>query len=310
MAWVLLWLASAVAVAEDAPRYERIVSLSPVLTQVVVDLGQGDRLVGVAEHDFVRPDLPVVGSFNEADIERVLVLKPDVILTTGGADGSPTASAARAGRLAGADVFGWPFPMTLEQVKDMAFSWDDEEGLAHRLGVPERGAALRAKFEAFLGAFATTWADAREGKEPPRVLLLLDTDPISALGPGSPFVELIERLDAASASPLTVGWGVLDRERLLVAGPDVVLLLRPEASLLTEGDERLKPLQPLLDRGGVRVAMVNHPLTLLPSTSFIELTPLIAEAIYAPLDEVNAGLDGGRVRAMEFGGRVKTEGER
>ncbi|WP_311223605.1 MULTISPECIES: helical backbone metal receptor [unclassified Acidovorax] len=61
----------------------RIVSLQPSLTETVCALGACDRLVGVDRHSnwpaAVR-QLPQVGSLAEANIERIVALKPDLVL--------------------------------------------------------------------------------------------------------------------------------------------------------------------------------------------------------------------------------------
>ncbi|MEM9253055.1 MAG: ABC transporter substrate-binding protein [Planctomycetota bacterium] len=276
------WLACVVVVAvhadeaSDAPAYERIVSLSPVLTQVVVDLGLGDRLVGVAEYDNVRPDLPIAGSFGEADAERVLTLSPDVVLVTG-LGGEPKASVIAAAERVDAEVFAWELPMRLSMIETTVFNDDEPAGVSQALGVPGAGRALRESWSAELDDLATSAKDEVAGR---RVLLLLDANPASALGPGSPFVELVERLGAQSASPLATAWGVLDAERLMLAEPDVVLLLRPgDAPLSGDADGRVAPLADVWAGRGVRVALIDHPLGLLPSTALPEVAEAMVEAI-------------------------------
>ncbi|MEO0587478.1 MAG: hypothetical protein AAF078_07555 [Planctomycetota bacterium] len=262
--------------AEDAPRYERIASLSPTLTQMVVELGLGDRLVAVGEHDAVRPDLPVVGTFGRADAERVLLAKPDVVLATG-AGGAADPSVIAAARRVGADVWCWAMPMSLGAVSEVVWSAEGEGSLSHRLGVADAGRGLRERYEAALDGLAAS-GDEGDGVAGRRVLVLLEAEPVSALGPGSPLVELMERTGAVNASPLTTAWGVLDRERLLLARPEVVLLVRPGDGPLVEGDARVGSLMEALP-AGARVVVVGHRLGLLPSTSMAEVGAAMVEAI-------------------------------
>ncbi len=61
----------------------RIVTLSPHLAELVFAAGAGDRLVGVSAHSDYPPTvrrLPVVASAGRADLERILALKPDLVL--------------------------------------------------------------------------------------------------------------------------------------------------------------------------------------------------------------------------------------
>lgn len=70
------------AVAPPAPA-QRIVTLAPHLAEIVFAAGAGGRLVGVARFsDFPEAarHLPRVGDGSRVDLERILALKPDLIL--------------------------------------------------------------------------------------------------------------------------------------------------------------------------------------------------------------------------------------
>lgn len=64
-------------------RSERIVSLTPTLTEMVCALGACARLVGVDRHSrwphSVRA-LPELGGLEDAQVERIVALKPDLVL--------------------------------------------------------------------------------------------------------------------------------------------------------------------------------------------------------------------------------------
>src|SRR4051812_47686422 len=75
---------------QQAPR--RVVTLLPSLTETVCQLGACGRVVGV--DDFSNwPDavgkLPHVGGLNDVNIERVVALKPDVVLLSSTARALP-----------------------------------------------------------------------------------------------------------------------------------------------------------------------------------------------------------------------------
>lgn len=74
-------LGRAVALGRDI---KRVISLAPSCTDSLVAIGGGDRLVGVEEHSELPPHLgsvPRVGGFKDVDVERVLDLVPDLVLT-------------------------------------------------------------------------------------------------------------------------------------------------------------------------------------------------------------------------------------
>lgn len=89
-----LWLGIAggapVVVADDsgqdvrlAAPAARIISLSPGLTELLFQIGAGDRVIAVDQASDFPPavqDLPKVGTVAGIDLERVLALRPDLVL--------------------------------------------------------------------------------------------------------------------------------------------------------------------------------------------------------------------------------------
>ena len=93
-----------VTVALERPA-ERIVTLAPHLAEIAFAAGAGAKLVGASSfsrHPVEAERLPVVASFGRVDIERVVVLKPDVVL--GWRSGNSPFQVARLERL-GLTVF-------------------------------------------------------------------------------------------------------------------------------------------------------------------------------------------------------------
>jgi iron complex transport system substrate-binding protein len=68
---------------EDSTQEQRIVSLSPSLTRLLVALGAGDELVAVDRFSRKLPDLeelPSLGGVFNTDLERTLELRPTLVL--------------------------------------------------------------------------------------------------------------------------------------------------------------------------------------------------------------------------------------
>ena len=62
---------------------QRIVTLSPHTAELILAIGAGEKLVAVATHDEYPPvvdKLPEISSFNGLDRERLLLLKPDLVV--------------------------------------------------------------------------------------------------------------------------------------------------------------------------------------------------------------------------------------
>lgn len=77
----------------------RIVSLVPALTEMLFAIGAGAQVVGVSSYDAFPPEvkkLPRVGALLDPDTERILALRPDLVITYG-SQSNAEAQFARAG---------------------------------------------------------------------------------------------------------------------------------------------------------------------------------------------------------------------
>ena len=93
-----LWMLSAAATPPAAP--QRIVTLAPHLTELVYAAGAGQRIVGTldtSDYPAEARHIERVGDSQHLDAERLLALKPDLVLLWG--DGQPAAQRALIERL-------------------------------------------------------------------------------------------------------------------------------------------------------------------------------------------------------------------
>ena len=70
--------------AEGPP--ERVLTLTPGLTEIAFALGTGDRVAGVARFSDYPPaarDKPICGDYLRPNFERIMALKPDLVLVQG-----------------------------------------------------------------------------------------------------------------------------------------------------------------------------------------------------------------------------------
>ncbi|MEW5755985.1 MAG: cobalamin-binding protein [Pseudomonadota bacterium] len=71
---------------------QRIISLAPSITELLYAAGAGDKIVGAVAHSDFPPQarkLPVVGSYEQLDYERILSLKPDLVIAWPSGNGAP-----------------------------------------------------------------------------------------------------------------------------------------------------------------------------------------------------------------------------
>jgi iron complex transport system substrate-binding protein len=91
--WIVLlltlWAAAAPqhAVAQSpAPETRRIISLVPAVTEMLYEIGAGGRVIAVSSYDTYPPEvkaLPSVGALLDPNVERILSLKPDLVIVYG-----------------------------------------------------------------------------------------------------------------------------------------------------------------------------------------------------------------------------------
>ena len=87
------------ASTRDGAPVTRIISLVPALTEVLFEIGAGPQVVAVSSYDDFPPEvkaLPRVGALLDPDVERILALRPNLVLTYGSQNALET-QLARAG---------------------------------------------------------------------------------------------------------------------------------------------------------------------------------------------------------------------
>jgi iron complex transport system substrate-binding protein len=73
-----------VAFSQQAPK--RIISLVPNVTEILFAIGAGPQVVAVSTYDVEPPEvrsLPTVGALVDPDTERIISLRPDLVITYG-----------------------------------------------------------------------------------------------------------------------------------------------------------------------------------------------------------------------------------
>jgi len=81
---LLFLLTGVMASAQSQPR--RIISLVPNVTEILFAIGAGPQVVAVSNYDVEPPEvrsLPTVGALIDPDTEKILSLRPDLVITYG-----------------------------------------------------------------------------------------------------------------------------------------------------------------------------------------------------------------------------------
>lgn len=188
----------------------RIVSMLPSLTEVVAVLGAGPRLVGVDRYADWPPEvarLPRLGGLDDARIEAIAALKPDVVLAS-------TSSRAM-DRL---DALG------LVVVRLRSDSHADVRRaldlVARLLGTPDAGERVWARIEREIDAAAARVPAALRGR---RVYFEIGGGPYAA-GTASFIGQTLTRLGLANVVPADLGpFPKLNPEFVVRARPELIM---------------------------------------------------------------------------------------
>ncbi len=146
---------------------QRLVSLAPNVTEIMFALGLGSRVVGVSSYSNypkAASKLPVVITYTGLDQEKLLRLKPDLVVA---AATVPQATIAKLRSL--------HLTVIVTDPHDIAGIMSDIRLVAVAAGVPATGQALTAKMQARISAIA---AKIRHATTRPRVFYELRFDAV------------------------------------------------------------------------------------------------------------------------------------
>ena len=189
---------------------QRIVTLTAETTEVAFAVGAGGRVVGVTGYA-VRPaearKKPKVAAFQTAHVERILALKPDLVLGFSDLQADIAAELIRAG-----------INVLITNQRTLAETYDAIALIGAVVGEPERGRELAARTRAAIEAVAP-----RPGASRPRMYFEEWDDPLIS---GIAWVsELIEIAGGVDVFPeLRARQRAPDR----VVSPEEVVLRDPE----------------------------------------------------------------------------------
>ena len=176
---VVITDASGRAVRFDHPP-ARVLSLVPTVTQMLIELGAGDALVGRTDYDTfaVVRGLPSVGGGLRPDLERLLTLRPELVIRFEGAQDPVTGVAL--------DERGIPHiavrPDRIEDVRTIV------RQMGQIMGRSEAADTLVADLDRQLEDVRALVA----GAERPRVAYVLGGTPPWVAGPGTFIADLLD----------------------------------------------------------------------------------------------------------------------
>ena len=208
---------------------QRVVSLSPNLTESMYAIGADDLLVGVTDFCKYPPPVaakPKIGGIINPVLERVVALKPDLVLAARGND-----------------------PQFLKRLRDMKIevagfdpqSIDDVVALLGKLGrVCGREDASAKAVAALNQRLASIKAGVKPpAGAPPRVLFILEWQPLFVAGPKSFVADMIRMgggVNLATGANLAAGanadspWPQVSAESMIALDPQIIIFAKMQGA--------------------------------------------------------------------------------
>jgi iron complex transport system substrate-binding protein len=194
---------------------QRIVSLSPAITEILYFIGAGDRVVGVTRYcDF--PDdarkKEKIGGIIDIDMEKILRIQPDIVFAT---RGNPIEIIKRM-KSFGIKVFaidtGERIEEIFEAMRKISLVTGDFQKCERRIsGLESRVRRVQKKAE---GA-----------KVKPRVFLKLGSEGLWTAGRKTFINDLILKSGCKNVADFKEGWFEMNIETLISKNPDIIIIL-------------------------------------------------------------------------------------
>ncbi len=277
-----------------------MVSLAPHLTEIVFALGQGERLVGVTSFCAYPPQaraLPKCGGYMDPDLEKILALRPDLVLVHGEHD--KVTQLCRQNKLS----------MLRTSVNDLAGLLFAIQQIGEALGCHDRARALVEEIRSTLEAIGALVSD-----RPRQDVFLSMSRPLEAIKTlyttnGKGFIS--EMLAVAGGRNVFAETDVLypkiTASELLLRRPDVIVEIQPERNLSAAQRERMiaqwAELGPLPAIQNNRVYFLTKGFAMIPGPRVTLLAERFAEMLHPTLkDELRATTQASSAATQPFQG--------
>ena len=254
------------AVASIGAEARRVVSIIPATTEMLFAMGAGDRVVAVGSYDRFPPEvdkLPRVGALLDPNVERILSLKPDLVVLYG----TQTDLRAQMER-AGVPYYAYVhrgLPDITQTIRS----------LGARVGVSVPANALADRIEAQLAGIR-----ARVANRPrPRTLLVFGREPgtlrnIDASGGVGFLHDMLEAAGGDDAlADIKQQSVMLSTELVLARAPETIIELR-----YARGDAAAASDLRAWDALASVPAVKNHKVFLLQGEEFVVPGPRVVAA--------------------------------
>ncbi len=257
-----------------ADRPARIVTLAPSLGELAADLDTEhiERIVGVSEYTDHPPSLKKVesiGPYHRFNLEKVLALKPDLVLATKDGNAEDQVKHLRELKL----------KVVVVDTTSLAQIARSMRLVGQAMGVAEAGERMAKSFEAGVASIRQRLL----GAKGPRVLLQFGDEPLVVAGKESYLTQALELIRATNAYGDSAGRYIRPSlEDAVSRAPFriIILSLGEDQVPFKKMAEKWKrfPKIPAVERGQVRVLKADTLIR--PTMRFLDGLKLLEEAVY------------------------------
>jgi iron complex transport system substrate-binding protein len=252
----------------------RIVSLAPSITEILFEIGAGDRVVGVTRYCLYPPEAktkPQIGGYYDPNFEAVTAAKPDLVVVL------PEHQEIRSQF----DKLGIG-TLTVDHTHIRGIL-DSIPAIGAACGLADKAAALRARLDARIRAVQTATA----GRPKPRVLISIgrmagdaSLNRISICGRRGIFEELINLAGGVNAFEGSIAFPSISAEGVIAANPDVIVDLWPDLKEKGIDPEVVRSQWKSIPGLKARIHVVGDSYAMIPGPRIVLLLENLAGAFH------------------------------
>src|SRR5262245_59302072 len=262
--------------ARVEPRPQRIVSLSPSVTEILYGIGAWPQVIAVSQFCTYPDDVknkPRVNGWDKTNLEQVMALKPDFVV---GVDAQEPFLKDKLTGLGVRSLF-----VKSQALADIMTSMQE---IGRATGHEQEAMDLSAKTQSEIDAVRKAVAD----RPHPKVLCVVDRVPgtirdLYTATRGSYLDELITIAGGESiAPPAEHGWGKITKEAAVSLNPEVIIDMM-QGSKGNFGEDPITVWRELSEVRAVkdkRIYLISDPFAIHPSQFVAHTAEVFARAIH------------------------------
>ncbi len=233
LAVLLIWIFLAGPAMAQTPA--RIISLAPNLTEILYDLGLGERVIAVSRYCNYPPEVkakPKIGGMSNPSLEAIVAMKPEMVVLTD--DGNPREIERRLRQLGiRTHVF------RAKRLNDLPV---EIRALGTALDVHSIADRRAARIESVIRRHAEK-AQLSFGRTQKKVLFVVQSDPLLVAGPGTAIDDVLKLLGLQNiAAHAKMQYPRYSLEEVIRQSPDIIFIGKAHDAVMDQSRRLLSRL--------------------------------------------------------------------